>query len=281
MDLDLSVEQTVKARNSVRSYIEQSLSTKEKNQINAYISTLTNPFLIDVSFHLLEADTVANHTKLGTYGVIKGAKDYIGATVTEGELALEALGYSLEKLILYATSLGLGTCWLGGSFKRSEFAAAMAVKDNELFPAISPIGYRLGQKRMADTIVRKLAKSDKRKDWSEIFFKDDFSQPLDRADTWDYVFPLEMLRLAPSASNKQPWRIVCTDSGFHFYEAKTPGYGSLNGIDIQRIDIGIAACHFHLAALEKGLLGRFEKNYAPQIRTPQQIQYIFSWIIEC
>lgn len=77
------------------------------------MAELTNPFSIDITFDLLKKEISANGEKLGTYGVIKGAQDFIAASVGKGELSLEALGYTFEELILYVTSLGLGTCWLG------------------------------------------------------------------------------------------------------------------------------------------------------------------------
>jgi len=279
MNQGFPVEKTVKARSSVRTYEDRALSSETKEKINAYIGTLSNPFSVDVSFCLLQSDAAAKGEKLGTYGVIKGAKDFIGATVVDGELALEGLGYSFEKLILYAASLGLGTCWLGGTFKRSEFAKAIAVKDNELFPAISPIGYPFGKKRLVESLVRKIAKADMRKDWSEIFFNNDFSSPLTASDAGEFAFLLEMLRLAPSAVNKQPWRIVKASNAYHFYKTKAPE-NSRASLDIQRVDIGIAACHFHLAALEKDLPGRFEKLPTPEIHTPAHEQYVFSWVID-
>ena len=279
MNLDFPIEEAVKARISVRTYEDQPLSSEAKEQINAYIGTLSNPFSVDVSFRLLESKAAVNGEKLGTYGVIKGAKDFIGATVPEGELALEALGYSFEKLILYTASLGLGTCWLGGTFKRSEFAKAMDVKDNELFPAISPIGYPFGKKRLVESLSRRIIKADLRKDWEALFFKNDFSQPLTQAEAGEFAFPLEMLRLAPSAANKQPWRIIKTDNAYHFYKTKALE-NSRASFDIQKVDIGIAACHFHLAALERNLPGKFEKLSAPDIRTPENQQYIFSWVIK-
>jgi hypothetical protein len=133
------------------------------------MGSLSNPFSVDVSFRLLEMKEAVKGEKLGTYGVIKGARDFIGATVAEGELALEALGYSFEKLILFATSIGLGTCWLGGTFSRSGFASAMGFKGNELFPAISPIGHPLGKKRVAESLMRWVVKADQRKSWNELF----------------------------------------------------------------------------------------------------------------
>jgi hypothetical protein len=277
MKLEFPVENTVKTRSSIRTYEDKPLDAKVKKQIKDYIAALSNPFSVKVSLQLLE--TAASNEKMGTYGVIKGAKDYIGSMVSESELNLEALGYSFEKLILYLTNLGIGTCWLGGTFNRNQFSNALEVKENELFPAISPIGYPAGKKRLADTLIRKFAKSEQRKNWNELFYLNDFSTPLTQEEAKEFAFPLEMVRLAPSASNKQPWRIIKAQEGFHFYEAKAPGYSDKMSFDIQRVDIGIAACHFHMAALEKDLPGKFEKLTNVGIVPPANTDYIFSYIL--
>ena len=277
MKLEFPVENTVKTRSSIRTYEDKPLDAKVKKQIKDYIAALSNPFSVKVSLQLLE--TAASNEKMGTYGVIKGAKDYIGSMVSVSELNLEALGYSFEKLILYLTNLGIGTCWLGGTFNRNQFSNALEVKENELFPAISPIGYPAGKKRLADTLIRKFAKSEQRKNWNELFFLNNFSTPLTQEEAKEFAFPLEMVRLAPSASNKQPWRIIKAQEGFHFYEAKAPGYSDKMSFDIQRVDIGIAACHFHMAALEKDLPGKFEKLTNVGIVPPANTDYIFSYIL--
>lgn len=277
MKLEFPVEKTIKTRSSIRTYEEKPLDIKVKQQIKDYIAALSNPFYVEVKLQLLE--TASSNEKLGTYGVIKGARDYIGATVSEVDLNLEAVGYSFEKLILYLANLGIGTCWLGGTFNRNQFSNALEVKANELFPAISPIGYPLEKKRLADTLIRKIAKSDQRKNWNELFFLNDFSVPLTQEEAKEFAFPLEMVRLGPSASNKQPWRIVKAKNGFHFYEAKAPGYSDKLSLDIQRVDVGIAACHFHVAALEKDLPGKFEKLSDPGIIPPADNHYIFSYVL--
>ncbi|WP_099204784.1 nitroreductase family protein [Scatolibacter rhodanostii] len=276
MKMDFSVEETVKKRQSVRSYLERPIPAGEKEQIQNYMAKLNNPFSVEVSFHLLENKPSSSGEKLGTYGVIKGASDFIGASVAPGELGLEALGYSFEQLILYLTSLGFGTCWLGGTFDRSGFAAAMKLKEGELFPAISPIGYPQEKRRMMDSMARFIAKSDQRLPWETMFFKGDFSHTLTQDEAGAYAFPLEMLRLAPSAANKQPWRVVQDGDSYHFYEMRSMKDNKL-GIDIQRTDVGIGACHFHLAAQERDLSGQFVKLSEPKIQKPEQMCYLFSW----
>ncbi len=277
MKMDFPVAKTVNARSSVRTYENRDLTANEKAQINAYIDNLSNPFSADVTFRLLEKASSTNGEKLGTYGVIKGAGNYIVASAAEKELALEALGYSFEKLILYATSLGLGTCWLGGTFNRSGFAAAMNLKEGDLFPCISPIGYPAGKKSTMESLMRWVSKADQRKEWSELFFKQNFSQPLTKDDAGEFAFPLEMVRLAPSAVNKQPWRIVQDKDAYHFYLARSLKSDN-EKVDLQRVDMGIATCHFHMAVLEKELPGKFQKLAKPGIQSPEQVQYIYSWI---
>ena len=272
------IEEIIKTRHSVRTYTEQAVPEETKRKILEYIETLANPFEAKAAFKLLESGTASNPAKLGTYGVIKGARNFIGATVKDEAFALEGLGYEFEKLILYITSLGMGTCWLGGTFKRSEFAKAMSVQDGELFPAISPFGYSAGKRSFTDSMFRFVAKSDTRKAWAELFFRQDFSAPLSAAEAGIYQGPLEMVRLAPSASNKQPWRIVKDRNICHFYQNQTPGYSKSFGYDIQRIDMGIAACHFHLTAVENGLEGEFKRLSEPVADLPENTLYKFSWV---
>ncbi len=280
MKMDFPVEQTIKERHSVRTYEERPLSAEDKEKLMAYASSLSNPFGAHVSFRLLEKNGAQKSEKLGTYGVIKGTKFFIGATVPDGEFALEALGYDFEKLILYATHLGLGTCWLAGTFNRSGFAAAMGVKENELFPAVSAIGYPAAKKSLTESLFRGTLKSNQRKQWNTLFFKNDFTTHLTEADAGAYATPLEMLRLAPSATNKQPWRVVQSNNAYHFYEEQAPGYSDAGPVDIQRVDVGISVCHFHLTALENGLTGKFEKLPQQNIAIPKNTQYIFSWVPE-
>ncbi|QLY78834.1 nitroreductase family protein [Clostridium intestinale] len=278
MKMDFPIEKTIKERNSVRTYEKRPLSKEDKEKLMEYANTLSNPFGAKVAFRLLENKSEANSEKLGTYGVIKGTKIFIGATVPNEEFALEALGYDFEKLVLYATHLGLGTCWLAGTFNRNGFTAAMHVKENELFPAVSAIGYPAVKKSLTESFFRKTLKSNQRKDWNELFFKDNFNTPLKREEAGEYTLPLEMLRLAPSATNKQPWRVVQSGQVYHFYEEKALGYSDAGPVDIQKVDVGISVSHFHLTALENSLKGDFEKLQKPSIVTPDNTQYLFSWI---
>jgi len=91
-----------------------------------------------------------------------------------------------------------------------------------------------------------------------------------------------MVRLAPSASNKQPWRIVLSEdkNTCHFYLEPTPNYsGNKMGFEMQRIDMGIAMCHFELACKELKLSGKWKVNDPKIDLLNEQTEYIVSW--EC
>jgi hypothetical protein len=64
----------------------------------------------------------------------------------------------------------------------------------------------------------------------------------------------------------------------HFYEARSVGYSDAFPYDIQRLDLGIALCHFHLAAVERKLSGLMVLGYAPDTAVPDHYEYRFSWI---
>ncbi|WP_425448420.1 nitroreductase family protein [Dethiothermospora halolimnae] len=280
MDINFSIREAVKKRYSVRNYKEQEVELDKREAIESFVNSLDNPFGPKVNFHYLDNEEMKNQKKLGTYGVIKGATQYIGTTIKLEPGSLEALGYELEAVILYLANLGLGTCWLGGTFNRKGFAKAMNIGEDEIFPIITPYGYAANKKHMKEVVMRKMIKADHRKEWNQLFYKDNFQLSLTKEEAGDLEFPLEMIRLGPSASNKQPWRVLLKNNACHFYEYKEPGYSDRFQYDIQRVDMGIAAAHFDFSVKEKGINGYFLTTCEPEVKLPDHMEYVFSWIRE-
>lgn len=278
MNINFSLEQAVRKRYSVRNYSKQEISQDVKKSIELFVESLVNPFGQKINFHYLYSEDIKNEKILGTYGVIKGANQYIGTTIKLEPLSLEALGYELETLILYLANIDIGTCWLGGTFNRKGFARAMNIGEDEIFPIITPYGYAAKKKHIKEIAMRKMIVADKRKKWNQLFYKDDFKSPLAPSEAKELEFALEMVRLGPSASNKQPWKIILKDSSCHFYEYKEPGYSNVFPYDIQRIDMGIAAAHFDHAVKEKDIKGNFRIIDQPELELPKNVEYVFSWI---
>jgi hypothetical protein len=218
--------------------------------------------------------------RLGTYGVIRGARSFLAGAVRRSVMDLEDFGFVFEAAVLQATELGLGTCWLGGTFRRSSFATALRLAEDELLPALSPVGYPAGRRNVLDVTFRAVARSATRKAWHELFFAGSFAQPLTPEEAGPYATPLEMVRLAPSASNRQPWRVVWDQEqgAFHFFLQRSRGYRVPGAVDLQRVDMGIAICHFTLAAQEMGLRGRWQQlSAAPLVH--EALRYVASWCV--
>ena len=276
--LPIDVKKAVQDRVSIRSYEERSLTKEDKSKLMDFNASLTNPFGVDVKVQYISKDKGAEDVQLGTYGTIRGAKDFLAITVKDQPYAMEAVGYQFENLVLYATDMGLGTVWLAGTFNRKDFKNVIEISDEDLFPCICPVGYP-GQKRsFIEKITRVSLGSKKRKEWDKLFFLDDFSKSLTKEDAGRYTDALDMLRLAPSATNAQPWAVVKEGDKFHFF---CNYKNSLNN-DVKKIkhlDLGIALSHFHQTAMSDGLNGKLEVADI-DFDVPENMHYIITYIAE-
>jgi hypothetical protein len=281
------ISETIQQRFSCRTYLKQPIDEHSRLRLEAYTAAQRiGPLGGEARFEIIAGkdDDLKELKSLGTYGFIKGATGFIVGATSADAKHLEDFGYLLEKIILYATDLGLGTCWLGGTFTKTSFAQKISVREGEMVPSVAAVGIIAEKPRRIDTIIRRGANADKRRPWERLFFNEDFRSPLTRQMAGDYAASLDMLRLAPSASNKQPWRVVKDGARWHFYLQRTSGYQERSLLkfykiaDLQRIDMGIAMCHFDLSAGELGLQGawRFEE---PEIEKPDEFtEYTASWL---
>ena len=64
----------------------------------------------------------------------------------------------------------------------------------------------------------------------------------------------------------------------HFYEKHTKGYISGDNWDIQKIDMGIALCHFELAAEECGAAVSFKVD-DPGLQVSADLSYTATYMI--
>ncbi len=247
--------ETIMKRKSVRNYDGKAITAQEKAELLAFIERLNGEAgVFGGKVRLKYIETETNGEKLGTYGVIKGAGSYLAAACGKGAYDLEDAGYQFEKLILFATWLGLGTVILGGTFRRGGFVRAMALQEGETLPVISPVGHEGGKKSFIASMMK--SHVGVRKPFGELFTGCDGFTEL-----------LEAVRQAPSAMNSQPWRVAKDGGGFHFYNAGT--------LPMNRIDLGIALCHFEIAAKEKGLAGGFADL---KKENEGERKYLLSWV---
>ena len=277
----INAMEIIQKRTSVRTYSLRPLNDRLKAELEKICGeNQSGPFQNSPRFQLLDLGEIGREElrKLGTYGVIKGAQLYILGAVREGKYCLEDLGYSMENVILEATRLGLGTCWLAGTFKRGSFARQMHLSKDELLPAITPVGYPAEHNTTVNGLIRLSVGANRRKPWEELFFNADGKTPLDKEQAGSYRDALEAVRLGPSATNRQPWRLVKDQKDqYHLYLKENRLYNKLLGkIRIQNIDMGIAMCHFELVARQRGNKGCWQQA-DPNLHL-HGLKYIASWL---
>ena len=277
----------IKQRRSCRNYKNMPIEEDKRQALVQILTAISNgPFGSSSRFRLVavtEADRSALRG-LGTYGFIHRAPGFIIGATRDLPGYLEDFGFQMERIILGATALGLGTCWLGGSFTRSSFSSRISAMKDEILPAVCAVGYMDDNRKVIENVIRRSIGSINRLPWKQIFYDLETGRSLEQQDAGIYTPALEMLRLSPSASNKQPWRILKQGNRWHFFLKRTDGYGRslltrmLDVADLQRVDMGIAMCHFEMASLEIGLKGSWE-IHDPGGSYPGNVgQYLVSWV---
>ena len=247
----MTVTEAVKNRRSVRTFDGRALDPADAGKIMDFAGQADNPYGISIEWKLLDAKEHGLSSP-----VIAGTDMYIAGKMRRVPHAEEAFGYSFERIVLYAQSIGVGTTWIAGTMNRGAFESAVGLEDGEVMPCVSPLGYPAKKMTLREKMMRKGIQAGSRMAFGELFFDGSFDKPLSEEAAGKTAPAFEAVRLAPSAVNKQPWRAVLRGSAVHFYEKKSRGYDS-GTWDIQKIDMGIALCHFALAAEEYGLSAAF------------------------
>ena len=268
------IEQLIRSRRSVRTFDGRELSSEDLEKLSSVMADLKNPYGIPVQCKLLDGKQRPLKCP-----VVSGTDLFVGVKVKRLPHMEEAFGYSMELLVLYAQSLGVGTVWVGGTMDRAAFERAMELEPDEVMPCMSPLGYPAKKLSLKESVMRKAIKADSRAPFETLFFDGGFDTPLTPEQAGPLAQPLEMVRWAPSAVNKQPWRVVVRENTAHFYLKHNKGFVSDAVGDMQKIDMGIALCHFALAAEEAGLKPRFSLS-DPGIQTEADTEYIASYQIQ-
>lgn len=212
---------------------------------------------------------------IGSYGLVQNPPHLlVGVLPEESDVARLDLGYVLEQVVLEATCLGLGTCWVTGSYDAQRAGDVVGLLPGEVAAAVCALGYlatgRWG--RLHSRTVRRLAGGHRRKPLTEIVFSGHWGEPWspDGTDPTQ-VAALEHARLAPSAHNAQPWRFIIR-----------PDDVALALVRSAPIDAGIVMAHFALASAALGREGRWEvrlgdDTLARECELPQGVSPVASF----
>lgn len=248
----------IETRRSVRTYEKKKLSEKDKIKVRELLESMElvkGPFGNRAKWFYRDSEYLESDepVQIGTYGMVKNPPAFVGGAVVNSFQGMVDYGYLFEYIILNLTKEGFGTVWLGATFDRKAFNDFL--KDGEVIPAVSVVGYTADHKSLVETFTRMGVKANHRKPFPELFFEKDLSTPLTPERKLHNRFSkyLDLVRLAPSGTNQQPWRVITHGNLVHFYLKRTPNYAKSLTWDIQAVDIGIALSHFELGLKEDRL----------------------------
>lgn len=236
----MSEWEAVGKRISCRSYQNRLVDDATVAALRDCLSSITN----ETGLHMELVHTPDSTLKLAgamfsgaihTYAVFCGKDDDITA---------EKLGFYGERFVLYATSLGLGTCWIAGTYDKDSVKVELA-PDEKIWDVV-PIGYPTEDIPLKQKMIRTMLRKKDRKidDFleSETAF-DDLPDWIDNG--------IRSILLGPSAVNQQPVNIVYENGSVSMRIRK-------NGHGLQCNDMGIAKYQFMVGAAVRGVNGTWQ-----------------------
>jgi hypothetical protein len=198
---------------------------------------------------------------LGHYGKIKGAPAFTVFIGQPGDPhTQEKVGFLGEAVVLEATSLGLGTCWVAGFFRPDAAASLAGAAPDERVLAVTPVGCVAEEWSFEEKAMAGFGRSHRRKPLSDLVT----GPPEKEWPIWIRA-ALEAARLAPSAVNRQPWRFLVREESITL---STDDLNDSYGIS-KRLDCGIAMLHIEVACRVHGIAGGWRFLDPPGVATWQ------------
>lgn len=212
--------EAIKARHAVRNYKSDKIEADKVLQLRAKVDELNKESGLHLQFM---EDAGGTYNKLLNRAMgLSTAPSVIACVGKDTEDLEERVGYYGEKLVLFAQTLGLNTCW-AGTYNKKNIGAD--VRDDEKLVISIAIGYGKNQ-----------GTQHKSKDISVI------CQAPDNRPDW-FNKGVELALLAPTALNQQKFMIKLDDNdNVEFIDKGGP---------FSKVDLGIVKCHFEIGSGRK------------------------------
>lgn len=218
-------------RISRRTYQAKALSDDDARRLREVIDEYAQP-LGGGRMELVVGDPRAFGGLTASYGLFSGVENFIVLVSTTGdEDSTEKLGYYGELVSLAATQLGLGTCFVGGTFDKARIPVKL--RAGERVSAVIAVGYVDGNPKGKEKMVRDVLH---RKTKSVQEMSEGFGTP----PPW-FTDGVRAAQKAPSAMNRQP-AVFRFDSPVISAAVDNAKEWS------QLMDLGIAKAHFAIGA---------------------------------
>lgn len=229
----------LRARHSVRTYSAKPIEEGEIRSLQSEV-TLINTHEAGLNFQLMIGNEDPFKGLARSYGMFRNVRNYLACVIDPSfDNAEERAGFYAEKIVMCALQMGLGSCFVGGTFSREHSGARMRVY--EKLPFVVTLGYPAdkGESFMA----RMTSRIAHRKTRGARFFFDGDDAEFARAEELfpDLMIGLEALACAPSGLNRQPVRVRLDDNGMLRAYADACAYNA-------PVDLGIGKFNFAAAA---------------------------------
>lgn len=223
--------QAIYKRKSIRKYQEKKLSEKELTDIKIFLNKakVLDP---EIKFEA----KIVNSESVKSLLPIKSPHYLQFFSEEKGDYLLNA-GFILQQLDLYLSANNLGCCWFGMAKPKKEIIA-----ESDLEYVITLVFGHPDEASLRDSI--------------EDFDRKPLSEIKEGKNHYDL---LEAARLAPSATNGQPWYFISEKNKIHLYQLEPNFIKKFFYEKMNKIDMGIALAHLWLAAEEHNMDFEFEK----------------------
>lgn len=210
----------IKSRHSVRKYTDKPIPSEAIAALRAEIERCNAEAGLNIQLVLDEPKAFSSG--ILKYGSFSGVKNYLVMAGPKGKEAEEKIGYHGEKIVLLAQTLGLGTCWVGLTYKK--IPGAFTLREGDVVHCEISIGY--GENQGVQHPLKPVEK----------FYEAEGEVP-----SW-FKAGMEAAMLAPTAVNQQKFKFILREG--NKVEAK-PLF-SMAGYTM--IDLGIVKYHFEIGA---------------------------------
>ena len=223
-------QDAISIRSSRRTYLPSDVDYGCINKLRSLIDEYNQKAELNMQLALNHSE--AFNGLLKSYGMFNGVRNYIGLIENMNDpFNQEKLGYYGELIVLQATDMRLGTCWVGGTFDRKS--CPFILSEHERIACVITFGNVPNERSMKEKLIYAIVHR-KAKTMEELYMAD---APL---PGW-FQSGLAAVQKAPSAVNRQPV-VFSYNNGIVYASVKDIG---INGM---ALDLGIAKLHFELGA---------------------------------
>ena len=240
----MDIIEAIQTRISCRAFAEQPIEQEKFDALAAEIARINDESGLHFQLYGPREDGVAITMAANMFA--SNPPCYAALVGPVGPEPEEKLGYYGEQLILAATQMGLGTCWVASTYDKATTRVELAEGEN--LHDVVPIGYAPAKLPLKQRTIRTGLRARSKK--MEALWNG--PTPLAQAPEWIQAC-IDSVWKAPSAINEQP--VVFSQAS-----EDAPIVAELPRVktNMEYTDLGIAKLHFELAARECGIEGRWE-----------------------